>query len=102
MPTQDTKTAADLVMKTPNQLRALSIRVSLVILALGFSALGFVSFVNTQPDYTSSIFSVEHAYSLIGSTFSVLVGATFLVSAITFRGGQGLDPKCLLRESMRI
>jgi hypothetical protein len=50
MPTQDTKTAADLVMKTPNQIRALSIRVSLVILALGFSALGFVSFVNTQPD----------------------------------------------------
>ena len=50
MPTQDTKTAADLVMKTPNQLRTLSISVSLVILALGFSELGFVCFVNTQPD----------------------------------------------------
>jgi hypothetical protein len=83
MPTQDTKTAADLVMKTPNQLRTLSISVSLVILALGF-----LSFVKTQPAYTSSIFPVEHAYSLIGSTFSVLVGATFLVAAITFRGAR--------------
>ena len=75
-------------MKTPNQLRTLSISVSLVILALGFSALGFLSFINTQPGYTSGIFSVEHAYSLIGSTFSVLVGATFLVAAITFRGAR--------------
>jgi hypothetical protein len=75
-------------MKTPNQLRTLSISASLVILALGFSALGFVSFINTQPGCASSIFSVEHAYSLIGSTFSVLVGATFLVAAITFRGAR--------------
>ena len=73
-------------MKTPNRLQTLSIRLSLVILSLGFSALGFVSFIKTQPGYSSSIFSVEHAYSLIGSTFSVLVGATFLVAAITFRG----------------
>jgi hypothetical protein len=75
-------------MKTPNQLRTLSTGVSLVTLAFGFSALGFVSFINTQPGYTSSIFSVEYAYSLIGSTFSVLVGATFLVAAITFRGAR--------------
>jgi len=73
-------------MKTPNRLRTLSISLSLVILALGFSALGFVSFIKTEPGYTSSIFSVEHTYSLIGSTFSLLVGATFLVAAITFRG----------------
>jgi hypothetical protein len=73
-------------MKAPNRLRKISISLSLVILALGFSALGFVSFIGQQPDYTGSIFSVEHVYSLIGSSFSVLVGATFLVAAITFKG----------------
>jgi hypothetical protein len=73
-------------MKTPNQLRTLRISLSLVILALGFSALGCVSFIYPQPGYSSSIFSVEHAYSLVGSLFSVLVGSTFLVAAIAFRG----------------
>jgi len=74
-------------MKTPpDRLRTLSISLSPVILALGFSPLGFVPFINTQPGYTSGIFSVEHAYSLIGSTFSVLVGATFFFAATTFRG----------------
>ena len=69
-------------MKTPpDRLRTLSISLSPVILALGF-----VPFINTQPGYTSGIFSVEHAYSLIGSTFSVLVGATFFFAATTFRG----------------
>ena len=73
-------------MRTENQLRRLSVSLSLVILALGFSVLGFVSFMSTLPSQSSSIFSVEHIYSLIGSTFSVLVGTTFLVAAITFRG----------------
>ncbi|MBV9130234.1 MAG: hypothetical protein JO298_07590 [Verrucomicrobia bacterium] len=71
-------------MKNPNQLQTLAISLSLVILALGFSALGLVSLVNTHPG--SNIFSVEHAYSLIGSIFSFLVGSTFLVAAISFRG----------------
>jgi len=73
-------------MKTPNRLQKLSTSLCLVILALGFSALGFVSFISKQPACTGSIFSAEHTYSLIGSTFSVLVGATFLVAAITCRG----------------
>jgi hypothetical protein len=75
-------------MKTHNQLRRLSTNLSLVILAVGFSALGFVSVINPQSGFSGSIFSVEHTYSLIGSTFSVLVGATFLVAAITFRGAR--------------
>ena len=73
-------------MKTPSRLRTLSISLSLVILALGFLALGFISFIAKPPGYTSSIFSAENVYSFIGSTFSILVGATFLVAAITFRG----------------
>jgi hypothetical protein len=73
-------------MKAPNRLRTLSINLSLVILAFGFSALGLFSVMNRQPSLSTGMLSVEHAYSLIGSIFSVLVGATFLVAAITFRG----------------
>jgi hypothetical protein len=89
-------------MKTQNQLRRLSVSLSLVILALGFSALGFVSFINTLPSQTSSIFSGEHTYSLIGSTFSVLVGTTFLVAAIAFRGVKHGSLKGLAHASMPI
>jgi hypothetical protein len=73
-------------MKAPNRLHTLSINLSLVILALGFSALGFFCVMNKQPSLPTGIPSLEHAYSLIGSIFSVLVGATFLVAAIVFRG----------------
>jgi hypothetical protein len=75
-------------MKAPHQLRTLSINLSLVILALGFSALGFFSVISKQPSLSTGIFSVEHTYSLIGSVFSLLVGATFLVAAIAFRGAR--------------
>jgi membrane associated rhomboid family serine protease len=73
-------------MKAPNQLRIFSINLSLVILALGFSALGFFSVINKLPSLSTGILSVEHAYSLIGSIFSVLVGAIFLAAAFAFRG----------------
>jgi hypothetical protein len=71
-------------MKMLNQLRTLSTSLSLIILALGFSALGFVSLIN-KSGCTVSIFSAENAYSLIGSGFSILVGATFLVAAISYK-----------------
>jgi hypothetical protein len=71
-------------MKIPNRLRALSTSLSLTILALGFSVLGFVSLINKSGS-TIGALSVENAYSLIGSGFSILVGATFLVAAISFR-----------------
>jgi membrane associated rhomboid family serine protease len=73
-------------MKAPNRLHTLSINLSLVILALGFSAIGFFSVINKLPSLSTGILSVEHAYSLIGSIFSVLVGAIFLAAAIAFRG----------------
>jgi hypothetical protein len=74
-------------MKTLNRLRTLS---SLVILALGFSLLGFIFLINKWSEYNGSIFSAEHAYSCIESTFSILVGATFRVAVITF--GAGVRP----------
>ncbi|MBV8376536.1 MAG: hypothetical protein JO279_05975 [Verrucomicrobia bacterium] len=73
-------------MKTSDQLRTIQISLSLVTLALGFSALGFSSLMNIQAGQATSIFSAEHAYSLIGSVFSFLVGSTFLVAALTFKG----------------
>ena len=80
-------------MKAPNRLQRLSISLCLVILALGFASLGFVSLINKQSDCTG-ILSAEHAYSLIGSTFSLLVSATFLVAAIAFKGfGTFATPK---------
>jgi hypothetical protein len=71
-------------MKTLNQLRTLSTSLSLVILALGFLGLGFVPFINKSCSGIS-VFSAENAYSLIGSGFSMLVGATFLIAAVSFK-----------------
>jgi hypothetical protein len=76
---------ADRQMKTPNQLHTLATSLSLVILALGFSALGFISLISKQPGHTSGIFSPENAYSFIGGSFSILVGVTFLLAAISFK-----------------
>jgi hypothetical protein len=35
--------------------------------------------------FTIGIFTAENAYSLIGSGFSILVGATFLIAAVSSR-----------------
>jgi hypothetical protein len=71
-------------MKTLNQLRTFSISLSLVILALGFLGFGFLPFINKSCTGIS-VFSAENAYSLIGSGFSMLVGATFLIAAVSLR-----------------
>jgi hypothetical protein len=70
-------------MKTPNRLRTLSISLSLVILALGFSALGLIPFLNKPSSAASDFFSMENTYAFVGSSFSVLVGTIFLVAAIS-------------------
>jgi hypothetical protein len=61
---------------------------SLIILALGFSALGLVSYLNKPSSQVGSHLSVENTYTFIGSGFSILVGTIFLVAAIsiTFKG----------------
>jgi uncharacterized membrane protein (DUF485 family) len=74
-------------MRTAIQRRTLATSLSLIVLALGFSALGFISF-NKQGIEAGSIFSAQNAYSFIGSSFSILVGATFLVAAISFSVSQ--------------
>jgi hypothetical protein len=83
-------------MKTLSQLRTLSTSLSLVILALGFLAFGFVPFISKSGS-AISVFSAENAYALIGSGFSILVGATFLVAAVSSRRARS-GSESLLRQ----
>jgi uncharacterized membrane protein (DUF485 family) len=71
-------------MNTANQRRVLATSLSLIILAVGFSALGLISFINKQALQNGELFSAEGTYSIVGSSFSVLVGATFLAAAIFY------------------
>ena len=58
----------------------------LVLLAAGFTSLGFLSFVKRQPESTINDFFSEATYSIIGGSISILVGGTFLAAAILFGG----------------
>ena len=89
-------------MKAQNYLHTLATSLSLVILALGFSGLGFISFLNNQPNHTGGIFSAENAYSLIGSSFSVLVGTTFLVAAIAFTAVRFKSERLMVETDVRL
>jgi hypothetical protein len=71
-------------MKILNRLRTLSTTLSLIILAFGFSAIGLVP-LTIKSGSTIGAFSAENAYPMVGSGFSVLVGVTFLVAAVSFR-----------------
>jgi hypothetical protein len=73
-------------MKTFNRLRTLATSLSLVILSFGFAALGLTSFTNNPSIFVHGMFSIDNDYAIVGSSFSFLVGTTFLVAAITFRG----------------
>ena len=74
----------DLAMNRPSQLRELSTGVSLLFLALGFSSLGFLSLFKRYSDNAEEVLFSESTYSFIGSFLSLLVGATFLVTAVLF------------------
>ena len=67
-----------------NRLRAFLTSLSLIILALGFSVLGFVPLIYKTCSAVRNC-SAENAGTLIGSGSSILVGATFLVAAYSFR-----------------
>jgi hypothetical protein len=74
-------------MNLPRKFKRFSTGVGLLLLAVGFSSLGFLSFFNRHPeDPATGLFS-ESTYSIIGSSISILVGATFLAAAVLFAGG---------------
>ena len=49
-----------------------------------FTVLGFLSFINNHPENVVLGLFSEAAYSIIGSSISIMVGATFLTAAVRF------------------
>ena len=70
-----------------------STSLSMVILAVGFTTLGLVSFTTKYQEGVANGLPSENALSMIGSAISILIGATFLVAAYLYwnRYSQILD-----------
>jgi hypothetical protein len=73
-------------MKRNYTIEKLSTRLALLVLAVGFGSLGFLSFLNRPLEPTASGLISETTYSILGSTIGVLVGMTFLAAALVFAG----------------
>ena len=71
-------------MKRPGRFERFLSGVALLVLAVGFTALGFLSFINNHPENVVIGLFSEAAYSIIGSSISIMVGATFLTAAVRF------------------
>ena len=75
------------VMKTRKPVTKISTSISLAILTLGFSLLGFLSFVSSNREGMINVLSVENCFAMVGSSISIVLGAAFLVAAsIYWRG----------------
>jgi polyferredoxin len=72
------------LMKSQRRLQKISARISLVILTLGFSFLGLLSFVNKPQADLATVPCVESASSIAGSAASLLAGTTFLVASCVY------------------
>jgi uncharacterized membrane protein YidH (DUF202 family) len=64
-----------------NWLEKTSTSISMVILGLGFATIGLVSFTTRLQGDVINGRPFENAFSMIGSTISILIGATFLIAA---------------------
>ena len=73
-------------MKRNFYIQKLSTRLALLILAVGFASLGFLSFMNRPLEANETGLFSDATYSIIGSTIGVLVGITFLTAALVFAG----------------
>jgi choline-glycine betaine transporter len=71
-------------MKLAKDLNKILTSGSLIIQALGFAALGFLSFTHNYHAAEIANNSSDHVLSLIGSLSSVLVGAIFLVAVCLY------------------
>jgi hypothetical protein len=69
-------------MKIPKHLDKISTGFGLVVLAVGFASLGFLSFINRHPEDAANGLFFEATYSIVGSLISILVGATFFAVAV--------------------
>src|SRR3984893_9873675 len=68
------------------QFKGLSTGLVLFVLAAGFASLGFLSFINRQPESATPDLISEATYSIIGGSISIFVGGTFLAAAILSAG----------------
>jgi len=73
-------------MKIPAHLEKLVTGIGLLVLAAGFTSLGFLSFINMHPEDAGTGLFSEATFSVVGSSISLLIGATFLVAAVLFAG----------------
>jgi hypothetical protein len=71
-------------MKLPKDLNKILTSGSLIILALGFAALGFLSFTFNYHAADIADISSDHVLPMIGSLSSILVGAIFLVAVCLY------------------
>ena len=67
--------------KTRTSLKKISTGISLVILTLGFSLLGLLTFVNINREGVINALSLENSFAIAGSSISILLGAALLVAA---------------------
>jgi uncharacterized membrane protein len=74
-------------VKTRRYLKHLSASISLVTLALGFSILGLLTFTSRHRDVVIDAVPLENTSVIVGSSISILIGASFLVAASVFWSG---------------
>ena len=72
------------LMKSQTRLQKISAGISLVILSLGFSSLGLLSFVNKPHADLANIPQVGTASCIAGTAASLLAGTTFLVASCVY------------------
>jgi hypothetical protein len=72
------------LMKRQRHLQKISAGISLVILSLGFSFLGLLSFFNKPHADLANVPCVDSAYRIAGSAASLLAGTTFVVASCVY------------------
>jgi len=71
-------------MKVLKQMQHLSTGISLVILSVGFSLLGIVSFLNRHFETEAASRCLDNGVCVAGSVVSLLTGTAFLVAACLY------------------
>jgi hypothetical protein len=92
----------ELAIDRTSRLRELSTGVGLLVLAVGFSSLGFLALLKRPPDNATVGILSERTYSLIGSLLSLLVGMTFLAVVIFFVGTKLRGEPVSTPETLRV
>jgi hypothetical protein len=71
-------------MKTLNDIKNLSAGISLIVLSLGFSFLGILSFFNRHYDGEAADCCLNNSFCVAGSVASLVTGAAFLLATCLY------------------